>query len=715
MRVLIFDLETSISKHKYHSESKDQITDFYTVIWGSNPNDIKIKHKETGFKRTLPHSFFKSCTCIVGCNLSFDFGYIYKQRCFQDFIRDESNSVWDVQEAEYIITGQRHKYASLSELQAKYLGHSTKLDRISKLFSKGLGADEILKRRTTHKRIFALYENYCIDDGRSTLLVFAEQYKLAKKLNMLNIVKARMRGLLAVIMMQNTGMLVDLQATELTLRDFRLKELDYLKQATDLVKDLWDERLGEFNINSPKQKSAILFGGEFIIKEKEQVGMFKNGKPKFKLVDKTIKIDGFKLDKRFTSDSKVEGRFKTDNNVINEIYKHCDNRKAVEYCKLQKLAMKYGKMCSTYLEPFLNYSVDGILYPHYNTNATETSRLSSSTPNLQNVPASGEMNEAIQGKLIAPTGYLACDIDYTQLEPFITALLTNDTNLTSDLLNSVCLHCRAVSWIPRLSEGKSYDEIYDLAVVKKVPEWVLKRKKAKGINFKRAYGGGAKSLAEAEELDIEDVKTIFEEQDIQYSQVKEFNDRLYNNLKENQQLSKISDFSKRIAKSKVFNKHIELLPVYDNAGNKAHYKELFRHYGTYRNPFGHLFTFEELGRRDKKGNIVRMYSTTETKNYHIQGTAGDIVQCAMTECMMYVLKNAEEVRMVRQIHDSLGFYIKDNENLHKHITNLCAIMSDIKTFLKKHFNYEAAFNFRVEAKVGKNFGELKEYEQKRST
>ena len=647
----------------------------------------------------------------MGHNLSFDLGYIWHDEQWQNYLLNEENTIWDTQEAEYILSGQRHKYASLAELQEIYLGQKIKEGRISRLFKRGIGADQILSRRNDIRRVFALYESYCRGDGISTLKIFAQQYRKAKELGMLPLIKARMKGLLAVLLMQNTGMHLDLNNVEVTLRDLKIKSIEYLEQATAIVTPMWDKRLGAFKINSPKQKSAILFGGDFEIKERQEDGLCKNGNTKYKSVMRRIRISGFGLGAEYQIKTKKDGIFATAAGTLIKILRHCKDPQVLAYCELQKKAMNYLKMCSTYLEPFLKFNLEGKLYPNYNTVGTETSRLSSSKPNLQNIPASGDMLISVQGQLIAPEGWLCADIDYGQLEPHVTALITSDKHLTEDLLNGVCLHCRAVSWIPRLAEGKTYEEIYQLAVVEKHPDWVLKRKKAKGINFKRAYGGGAKKLADVEELNIEDVKEVFASQEEYYFGVKEFNDALFNNLKETQKISMAKHFSKNDQKGRRFNHAgIELLPIFDSNGKIFYLAEEYRHYGSYRSPFGHVFTFDEVGQINQWGKLKRKYSTTQTKNYQIQGTAGDIVEAAMAECMKYVLTHKGTIQMVRQIHDSLGFYVKKGQE-RLHLPRLCRIIGDVKYLTKKYYDYEAKFNFPVECKIEKNFAEMEIYNE----
>lgn len=710
LRIICIDLETSTGGKVFGPDSRDPTNDYYTIIYGDHPDRITVEHRAEGFKRTLPSNIFAECDLIIGHNLGFDLSYLWETPELRTYL-DKGGAVWDTSLAEYLMSGQRHKFPSLKELQKLYLEQQIKEDRISYLFSKGIGADRLIAAKHRCPMLFRLFDKYCHGDGVSTLKVFAAQYRRAKEMGMLPMLKAWMGGFLGLLEMENTGLHVDLNNCEKTLQSFRKQALENLSAATALVTEHWDVRLGEFNINSPKHKSAILFGGAFTIKEKVEAGTFKNGNPKYATVPVEIYIDGFRLPLSWTKASKREGLFATDDGVINEIYKRCTNPIVLEYCRLQKEAMRFTKMASTYLEPFIKYSVDGVLKPRYNKTQTVTGRLSSSAPNMQNCPSSGDMLVPIQGQLIAPKGYVAVDIDFSQLEPFCTALLSNDQTLINDLTTGVCLHCRAVSWVPSMAEGKTYEEIYELAVVQKDPKWVLKRKKAKAINFKRAYGGGAMGLAEKERLPIEDVQAVFDSQDLVYSGVKEFNDKLFENIQRNQQSSLRRHFSKLDQKRRRFEHGLELLPIYTQDGALLYKSGEYRHFGTFISPWGRRITFEEAGKMSRHKQVYRRYSSTETKNYQIQSLAADVMMLSCADVFSYVRQHSQDVRLVRQIHDSLGFYVKE-ETISLHIPAICGIMSNVKALYKKHLNMDIPFNFNVEAKFGPDFANLEVYEEK---
>lgn len=712
MKPIVLDLETTINKHEYWEHSRNPLNDFVSVIYGDHPERISVLHEENGFHRTLPANVLKGFDVLVGANLSFDLGYIWHDRQWQEFLSIESNTILDVQEAEYILSGQRHKYASLSELQEIYLGQRIKEDRISKLFKRGIGADVIIKNKARCRRLFALYETYCYGDGSSTLRIFAAQYRRAKKEGCLRLIQSRMKGKLAIIMMENTGLHIDVVKCEKQLRDFRLLSLDYLQQAIEFASVHWDERLGTFNINSPKQKSAMLFGGTFYVNEKVEDGLYKNGNVKYKTIQIPLHIKGFGVDKRYTRPASREGEYSTDEKVLNTIYDNSANKEAIEYCKMQKLAMRCSKMAETYLAAFLNRNIDGVILPTFNTNETKTSRLSAKNPNFQNIPKKDkELRVKISGQLVAPEGWKCVSIDYSMLEIYVSAMLSNDLTLINDLQNGLCLHCQACSWFPRLSQGKTYEEIYHLAKVLKDPDWELLRSKAKGVNFKRFYGGGAKSTAALEGLPVEDVQEMYQAVDEKYSTLKEFNDTLYNNLIPNQKLSRRIHFSASDASKRKFEHGIELLPIYDNNNVVRYMSGEYRHYSGFTTILGHTFNFEEIGNLDKFGRLRRRYSTTETKNWHIQGTAGDIVQLALAECMYYVLKNKEEVQLVRTIHDSIEFYVK-KDKLSLHIPQLESIMKGVRHLCKKYLEVEVPFDYEVETEIGDNFGEMTTWENK---
>lgn len=716
VNVIVLDFETSTGDKATHGPSaKDPSNDFYTIIYGDSPDNVTIEHKEEGFKRKLSQGFVDMLAVsdvLVGHNLAFDLSYIWKCEEFQDFLK-RGGTIYDTQTAEYLMSGQRHSFASLGELQEIYLGLKVKIDRVSKLYKKGVGADRMVGAQHRCKRFFAMYEQYSYDDGRTTLQIYEKQKIKLDNLGMTAIVKMYQKYLLSLIGCMNTGILIDEDKCQKTLREFKIKELELLEQAGDLIKDYWnDERLPDFNVNSPTHKSAMLFGGGIKVKVKRENGFYKNGKQKFKLFDEVVEIKGFNLPLTFTKESKVKGRYQTGTDIIEKIYKRSDNEKAKEYCRLQKEAMNLGKMSSTYLEAFLNLNIDGRLYPNFNTTATATSRLSSSNPNLQNVPSKSEMAKSIQGLFIAPKGWKCFQFDYSQLEIYITAYLSGDTAMTKDLLSGVDFHCLRMSWCTSMAQGKSYDEIVQLAKVEGVKEWALKRGQAKQISYQKAYGAGARSLAESTGLLEEDVKELMEKEDKIYYKVKGYNNYVAQTVENNTEYSTKMGIPSYLLRGGINGKRFdsegyELLPI-KSGDNTTFEQGLRRNIGYYQSPTGKRYAFEEYGSFDRRGNLRKNFSPTQTKNYQIQGTANDVIGAAIAEMLPMLLQHSDKVQLINTVHDSVWLYVKE-DYINTIVPQVGAMMADVPKLFKKWLGIDMPFKIPVDIEIGENFAELSAY------
>jgi len=711
-KLLVFDLETTIGTTSHSGSFRDPANDFVTLIYGDNPNNIHVEYNENGFNRQISkrcESMLENSDYIVGHNLPFDLGYIYNTEAFQRFIK-KGGRVFDTQLAEYLLSGQRHQYASLGELQLLYLDEKVKADRISKLFSKKHGADEFLKNKERCPRLYNLFDKYCYDDGQSTFRVAIKQIERIKKEGMMPIVKIYNEYMLGLVSTMASGIHVDKIKCEKTLRAFKVRSIQYLKESEEIVSKYWDdEKLPKFNVQSPTHKSALLFGGAIKCKVKEDAGFYKNGNPKTKIMEYKVQVDGFRLPTHLTAPSEVKGRYKTGADIIHKIYNYTDNKLIKKYCKLQKAAMNLEKMCSTYLEPFLNLSIDGIIYPYYNNTATWTGRLSSKLPNLQNIPSKGGIEKYIKNQLVAPEGYICCSIDFSQLEIFVQALVTKDPTLTRDLLDGVDFHILRLSY----AEDMPYDEVYKLCKVDKLPEWELKRSKAKTISYQKAYGASPRKLAESTGLSEEVIKKIFVKEDIEYPNVKLFNDHVTQEVNNSQTLSlskNIPKFRKGFTKySKRFVGGIELLPIMKDTLDADYFKDELRNVGYHKSITGKKYAFEEFANYDRFGRIRRGYKPTQIKNYPQQGGAADIVAMATAELFRYILTlKDKEVIMVNQIHDSIEFYVKEDV-LDLTIPKLASIMEGTKKLFKKYLDKDIPFDFRVDVKIGPNFYDMEEY------
>ncbi len=243
-----------------------------------------------------------------------------------------------------------------------------------------------------------------------------------------------------------TGINIDVIKCEKTLRDFNLKHLEYLQQAQDIVSKYWtDPRLPIFNINSTDHKSAVLFGGNVKVIEKQLIGYTKpkpiyeeenlgfiyeeyydpyldqyytievpnikrkkigvtSGNPKYKNVESYVRVDGFRVPTDISRPAKKSGLFSTDDGVMIKIGNKTKNPLLKQYCEYQKEAMMYKKAAKTYCQAFLDRSINGILYANFNNTLTATGRLSSSNPNLQNVSKRNQFGKVLHSLFVAPPG-----------------------------------------------------------------------------------------------------------------------------------------------------------------------------------------------------------------------------------------------------------------------------------------------------------------------
>ena len=199
----------------------------------------------------------------------------------------------------------------------------------------------------------------------------------------------------------------------------------------------------EFNLNSPKQLSEILFDED-----------------KLNLPHKKKTKSGY------STNAEVLESLRDKHPIINVI---------LEYRALQKLKSTY---CEGLLKVIDN---DGRIHSTLNQTETRTGRISSAEPNLQNIPVRTEQGRELRRFFVAKDGYALVDADYSQIELRVLAALADDKNMTDAFVNGVDIHsvtASQVMGIP-LEDVTSAD-----------------RRKAKAVNFGIVYGIGAFSLSQ---------------------------------------------------------------------------------------------------------------------------------------------------------------------------------------------------------------------------
>ncbi len=342
-----------------------------------------------------------------------------------------------------------------------------------------------------------------------------------------------------------------------------LKELSdgFSAQLASLEKDIFSQAGCEFNINSPKQLGDVLFG--------------KLGLPSGKK-------------------TKTKTGWSTDMDVLTSLARDYELPKTIlQYRSLSKLKSTY-----TDALPKLVDESTGRIHTSYNQAVTNTGRLSSSEPNLQNIPIRTEEGRKIRRAFIAEEGHLLLSADYSQIELRVLAHLSEDRVFCDAFARDEDIHTRTAS------------EVFDIMPGLVTPEM---RRQAKTINFGVIYGQGAFSLARELGVSTKTAREFIDSYFARHSGAREFLD---NCVKEAEEKGCVTTILGR------------RLPIPDIAS--------------------------------KNGN-VRAFAQRNAINYPIQGSAADIIKKAMVRVFNEIRKAGLKSRLIMQVHDELVFEVPEEE------------------------------------------------------
>lgn len=356
---------------------------------------------------------------------------------------------------------------------------------------------------------------------------------------------------------------------------------NYEKELGDLIEKLqekiYEEAGEEFNINSPKQLAEILF---------------------FKLNLPPVK----KTKTGLSTDEEVLEKLKADGAEI--------AKAILEYRKLAKLK-------NTYVDaiPKLRDEKDRV-HTTFNQIGTTTGRLSSSDPNLQNIPVKTDEGIKIRQGFVAEKNSVLMGIDYSQIELRVLAQLSGDENLREAYQNSMDLHSLTARKIFELSDEEEVSREQRII--------------AKTINFSIIYGKTAFGLAK--------------ELGISQKEASEYIDRYFN------QYPKVKGFEKEI---------VEFT-------EKHGYTETF---------FGRRRLIDGINSKNKN---IKSQAERMAVNSVIQGTAAEIIKKVMIEIYRYI-KDRDGISLLLQVHDELIFEI-EKEKLEVYREDIEKIMRESVKF-----------------------------------
>lgn len=316
-----------------------------------------------------------------------------------------------------------------------------------------------------------------------------------------------------------------------------------------------------------------------------------------------------------------------------------------------------------------------IVHHLLNHTSTVTSRLSSSNPNLQNIPR-GDTSEVKKMFISRFENGLMMEVDYSQLEVVVQGLLSGDANLCEDLRNKVDFHCKRVA----AKFGITYEEALYYCKDKSAPDhaaWKIKRTGVKEFSFQRAYGAGAAAISASTGMPIEDVKELIEVEEQMFPGVAMFN-------------KKVEDTVKRNA-----------VPFKDPTRNFATFRR-----GYWQAPTGTKYSFRSYEPQSwqKERGQTDSFMPTELKNYPIQGTGGEIVQIILGRLFrLFVEKDnyGGKALMCNTVHDCVWFdYMPEVQD--ELARDVKRVMESVPEVLHELYGMEVPVPFPVEVEIGEN-------------
>ena len=270
-----------------------------------------------------------------------------------------------------------------------------------------------------------------------------------------------------------------------------------------------------------------------------------------------------------------------------------------EEYELPKLILEYrsmSKLCSTYTEklPQMINQKTGRVHTSYHQAVTATGRLSSSDPNLQNIPIRTEEGRKIRQAFIAPKDYVIVAADYSQIELRIMAHLSKDKGLLNAFEQGLDIHKTTAA------------EVFAVAINSVTKD---QRRAAKAINFGLIYGMSAFGLAKQLGIDRNEAKEYVDLYFNHYPGVKRFMDLTRDNAKQN---------------------------------------------GFVETVYGRRLYLPEINARNA---ARRQYAERTAINAPMQGTAADIIKHAMIDIDIWISKANFNAKMLMQVHDELVFEV----------------------------------------------------------
>ena len=330
-------------------------------------------------------------------------------------------------------------------------------------------------------------------------------------------------------------------------------QAQYQHKMDALTEEIYDMAGHTFNIDSPKQLGVVLF---------DEIGL-KTGKKRSTAADVLEKLAG----------------------------SHPIVEKILTY-------RKYAKIMSTYIVGLQKYIHSGKIYTTFNQTVTQTGRLSSSEPNLQNISVKDEEGKEIRKVFVAPEGYQLVSADYSQIELRMLAHMANEEHMIDAFRHGMDIHAKTAS------------QLFNV-----MPDQVdaSMRRVAKTVNFGIIYGQTEFGLSQALNISRMEAKEFMETYFASYPNIHSFMEKTIQFCQENG------------------------------------FVETMMHRRRW------------IPEIQDKNFMTREFGKRAAMNAPIQGSAADLIKIAMIKTHAMLEEQGFEAKMLLQIHDELIFLVPDYE------------------------------------------------------
>jgi len=470
------------------------------------------------------------------------------------------NSIADTMLISYSIDNGIHKH-NLDDLSFNHLNHTT----IKYKEVVGTGKNEITFDKVTIDNAI----NYAAEDSLLTFRLFQNLYP--------RLIKEKANFVYQNIDLPLVEVLSSIEANGIEVNKKFLISLskEFENESQKIEKNIYKLSKKEFNIGSPKQLGEILFV--------------------------YLKIPGGKKTK--------SGTYSTDSSTLNNL--------ASDGFEIAKLVLDWReltKLKSTYTDALFRLTdVKSRVHTSFGLANTLTGRLSSTDPNLQNIPIRTENGKKIRTAFVSGKGKKLVSFDYSQIELRLAAEISTDKNFIKAFKNNEDIHASTAKEIFNLNDNQINNDY---------------RRKAKAINFGILYGISPYGLAKQLKISNTEAKDYINAYFIKYPKIKKYMDHQIDFAKTNQYVETI------------FKRKINIKGISD------------------------------------KNFAIRGFAERQAINAPIQGSAADIIKLAMIEIHKEIKLKNIEAEMLLQVHDELIFEVesKKYDNL---VNNVKTIMESV--------------------------------------